>query len=1235
MAVNYKVEVDVSDAEKKLNEISTKFEDAFNAGYAYEGNNRQLRKLINDTSAYLQQLKREYQDAVATLEKRGMDVKENKYLKQLSEDIKTAESELKGLRENLKGRQAESENMFAGLAQGAQSLMGAFTAVQGAAALFGAEEKKLQEIQTKLQASMSILMGLQRMGNALQSTSQFRIKVLNKLLEKWREWNLKVAESEGIKKTAMIAGAAGIGLLITALGALIIKFSKYSETVKQAQELQMAFRNEYASSASSQLQTLAKLQSGWEALNGDVEKQQKFLNQYSSEFKSLDSSINSVTDAEKAMTSGTDAIIESIKRKARAAAYLAQVYDLLGKIANNEAKLELPKPKANVADYLLYGLTGGWMGGTSFDQYMKDTYGNMEERVKKENQNWADQIKAITESDGFKNAMQGLLDSSDKSFEKNVAARLEAARKGYESIIRLNEDRERALADAKIAAIQDESQRELAALEANHEKRLQEIEREKKDYVEKLREQAKLEFLASNPNADASDFNANWKPSPEVQAAIDKYYDELTDYEKQSYDQSRAKVLSERNKSEYDYWISYGPTEQAKKAIKQKYDDLRKQAKTSYEQMALDEKQWEEEWQLENQKRIEYLTQYGTLEEKELAITEKYAHLRAQTQDKYQKQIYDAQEKMEKFNLQKQKGGRYYNIFRDTDRMNIVQITDAIKLAEDEIKVMSENAAENADKIEALKSALENLKKAANDFSLTGVLRSIFSTDKDDANQTASLAERIQAMRTAWIEMSDDARAKAVGGWASGIANSLGKAAGYMRDVANASGDPRIGKAADELSSVAQNFSAAGQGAASGGWVGAIVAGVLDIFGQVSEGLVNAKIQEIQAAEYAKNWKDAIEDVTLEMREAEYYSPFGERAIAKAREGSRVLVDAMEQYKRKLNELNEYYKSSDYIQELYGNSSTASHKAITNLGTGMGLGSAAVVTQSRKWGGNKYSTLESLYPDLFDNNGEIIIENVKKLLEAESYLNDAANKNLREQLQQLVEIKQAYDDAMRSIDDAISDTFGQLASGITDIIWDSVMNGTDAWSEFGKVGSEVIASLGKQLIQEMVISTYLDNFRERMRAAYSLASPGSTQAEMRNIMGDIFSGLQTVLESGSAIAEEYKAWADEHGFDLTETKERTAISKAISGVSQESFDDALGRFTAIQSHTYEMNETTKTLRIQQDDLLKQTGQILLVLSGIHSDTGDIREAVAGLRSDVTLIKSNIGTMTDKGVRMLN
>ena len=938
------------------------------------------------------------------------------------------------------------------------------------------------------------------------------------------------------------------------------------------------------------------------------------------------------------MTSGTDAIIESIKRKARAAAYLAQVYDLLGKIANNEAKLELPKPKANVADYLLYGLTGGWMGGTSFDQYMKDTYGNMEERVKKENQNWADQIKAITESDGFKNAMQGLLDSSDKSFEKNVAARLEAARKGYESIIRLNEDRERALADAKIAAIQDESQRELAALEANHEKRLQEIEREKKDYVEKLREQAKLEFLAGNPNADASDFNANWKPSPEVQANIDAYYDELAAYENQSYNRSQQKLFFDLQKSKLEYWKKYGSTASQEKAIIEQYEHEIAEAIASgdiWKQLSLEAKKEEDLWQVRNAKRLEYLEQYGTFEEKELAITEKYAHLREQAQDEYQKKILSMQEKMEKFNLQKQKGGRYYNIFRDTDRMNIVQITDAIKLAEDEIKVMSENAAENADKIEALKSALENLKKAANDFSLTGVLRSIFSTDKDDANQTASLAERIQAMRTAWIEMSDDARAKAVGGWASGIANSLGKAAGYMRDVANASGDPRIGKAADELSSVAQNFSAAGQGAASGGWVGAIVAGVLDIFGQVSEGLVNAKIQEIQAAEYAKNWKDAIEDVTLEMREAEYYSPFGERAIAKAREGSRVLVDAMEQYKRKLNELNEYYKSSDYIQELYGNSSTASHKAITNLGTGMGLGSAAVVTQSRKWGGNKYSTLESLYPDLFDNNGEIIIENVKKLLEAESYLNDAANKNLREQLQQLVEIKQAYDDAMRSIDDAISDTFGQLASGITDIIWDSVMNGTDAWSEFGKVGSEVIASLGKQLIQEMVISTYLDNFRERMRAAYSLASPGSTQAEMRNIMGDIFSGLQTVLESGSAIAEEYKAWADEHGFDLTETKERTAISKAISGVSQESFDDALGRFTAIQSHTYEMNETTKTLRIQQDDLLKQTGQILLVLSGIHSDTGDIREAVAGLRSDVTLIKSNIGTMTDKGVRMLN
>lgn len=1231
---------EVKEEEKKLSDEQKKarrqmaasnadLQKSFETGRGFSGTNLQLKQEISDTSTELRRLKAQYQETIAAIQKSGGEVKDNPELAKIKDSIDETNAKLHGLRENLKERRMGSENMFQGIAQGAQGLMGAFTAAQGAAAMFGAEEEKLQKIQTKLQASMSILMGLQRAGNALQSTSQFRVQVINKLMEKYHQMNLKVAASEGIKKAAM-AGVVGIiAAMIAGLTALIIRYSKYADEVERAKELQKAFKSEFANSAATEMTTLTQLRAKWKAANGNVAEQKKLVMQNKSALESLGITETNLKKVEEKLFSAE--VRDNIIKKARAAAYLAQVNALITKEMELQAKIENERNRPK----------SWWERNALTDYAVQQKRDKNIAEFEKEAEKIAEEREKILAN--YEAEIAGIEDTAgDKALNNTISSRLEAAKRGYESILRLNEDRENKLAEARNALIQSNTQREIEQLRQSHEKRLQEIEREKKDYIEKLKEQAKLDFLARNPNANAEDFGSNWKPSPNEQKRIDEYYAEMARIENTAFSRSYSQLIQQQQKTRLDYMKKYGSSELVKSAIEQEYEALMKEAAKSgdtWRWLELDKERKEKIWQAENASRLEYLEQYGSIREKEQAIDEKYNHLIEQTNDKYQKKLLEQQRATEKFRLQQQKGGRLYNIFRDADRMNIVQIQQAIEDAKAEIERLSQDAPANADKIDALKNALENLKQAANDFSLVGFFRSLTSSDKDDPTKKASLIERLEAMRKAWTEMSDDAKAKAVGGWASGIADSLGKAAGYMRQVAEASGDPRLSGAAEKLESVAQNFSAAGQGAASGGWVGAIVAGVLDIFGQIGEGIVSASTQEIAAAKYADQWREALKDVTLQMREAEYYSPFGERGIAKAREGARVLVDAAEQYRKKLAELNAIYGTGGYRESMlrgvgYNRQLT---RALMKGGFdefGGSLAQAAVITKHRKWGIDEFSTLEKLYPELF-KDGELMIENLKRLLESESFLNDSANAKLREQLENLVKLRDAYDDALSTIDDAVNSTFGDLASDLTDIIWDSVMNGTDAWAEFKKTGAAAISALGKQMIQEMLISTYLDQFKERARNAYMLGSSGEMNTELRNIMGDIFGGLESVFDATTAVAQEYKDWAAERGFDLTESASRTAASKAISGVTQESFDDALGRFTAIQSHTYELNETTKTLREQQGNLLAVTSQILFEVQGIHRDTERMQESLDTIQGDMTLVRSGVATMTDRGVRMLN
>ena len=67
------------------------------------------------------------------------------------------------------------------------------TAASGVVGAFTKDQEKLMAIQTKLQSSMSILMGLQQLSNTLSATSTFRVTVLTKATQLWHAWNLRTA----------------------------------------------------------------------------------------------------------------------------------------------------------------------------------------------------------------------------------------------------------------------------------------------------------------------------------------------------------------------------------------------------------------------------------------------------------------------------------------------------------------------------------------------------------------------------------------------------------------------------------------------------------------------------------------------------------------------------------------------------------------------------------------------------------------------------------------------------------------------------------------------------------------------------------------------------------------------------------------------------------------------------------------------------------------------------------
>ena len=102
------------------------------------------------------------------------------------------------------------------------------------------------------------------------------------------------------------------------------------------------------------------------------------------------------------------------------------------------------------------------------------------------------------------------------------------------------------------------------------------------------------------------------------------------------------------------------------------------------------------------------------------------------------------------------------------------------------------------------------------------------------------------------------------------------------------------------------------------------------------------------------------------------------------------------------------------------------------------------------------------------SDGTFNVEAAQAFLDTNTQISDEQ----RKQIQNVIDLKNAYDENIAIIDELLASTFGSLGSDITDIIFDSVRNGTDAWEQFREVGSEIIDELGRQMIQELYVQTY-------------------------------------------------------------------------------------------------------------------------------------------------------------------
>lgn len=274
--------------------------------------------------------------------------------------------------------------------------------------------------------------------------------------------------------------------------------------------------------------------------------------------------------------------------------------------------------------------------------------------------------------------------------------------------------------------------------------------------------------------------------------------------------------------------------------------------------------------------------------------------------------------------------------------------------------------------------------------------------------------------------------------------------------------------------------------------------------------------------------------------------------------------------------------------------------------------------EDKAFGKNKLAYIDQENANLAEQNRlireQISIEQEKKNSDQDAI--DQWNKQLEENQKLYAENKAAALDAVLGSD------MQAAISGFQSSL-------TGAWAK-GKEG----AAGAKEFVNEQMRQMVNDSIKAFVQAKNSIENirRAMSEAMLDEIVTD--EEVARVEQMATELADEVErkyGWAAKLFQGDTP---REAATKNSLGASQDSVDESNGRLTALQGIAYDIRDGQRMQTDVLSDLRAESASILDEVMGIHNDTAEMRVTMGDVRAMVKEIRSNVGTMTDRGVKML-
>ena len=452
---------------------------------------------------------------------------------------------------------------------------------------------------------------------------------------------------------------------------------------------------------------------------------------------------------------------------------------------------------------------------------------------------------------------------------------------------------------------------------------------------------------------------------------------------------------------------------------------------------------------------------------------------------------------------------------------------------------------------------------------------------------------------------------KDISGAIGTIGGAAADAAGELAAMFDQMGDTQT---ADAISGVQQVMSAVsniGQGFAKGGIVGGIGAAIgeaANFIGQAfaAEARHREALKEIERAklDFQRQYNLALLEQNLLLKEAS--NVFGERQIMKAANAMQVYKDALSQFEA---EMKGSAPTMNWFERITGDALGTYAARMAQYKEGIyGLASAQIVTGHKKtglfgWGKGKdlYSSILSVYPELIDANGELDTAMLQTILDTRKMSDET-----RKYLENLIELKDAMDEAEQALEDYLSSTFGSLGDSVLDRVRDMAKGVTGVYGDMCDDISSKLEELAEQVVYSLFFADKFDKLQDDLKSIYASGKSEEDIAyDVMDLLDDFYSGIGSNMDAAEAWREEFAKRAEEMGYDLWKPDATTQSGKAGASttMTQDQGTKLEGLMTSLQMHGASVDD-------KMDDIAEGLGSSLDALNRIAKNTDTLPQILA-------------------------